>query len=173
MKNKPTVIIREVRKSDANNLIKYLDKVSCESDFLTFGLGEFGMSLEEEEKFIESVLKKENHLFIVAEVNDEIVGTLSFAAGSRKRVAHVGEFGMSVVKEYWAKGIGTKLITYLLTWSKDSGNIKKINLRVRSDNERAIGLYKKMGFEEEGLRKRELFINDQFYDTLLMGLCID
>lgn len=173
MEDKSAVIIREVRKSDAYNLIKYLDKVSCESDFLTFGFGEFEMSLEEEEKFIENVLKKENHLFIVAEVNDELVGTLSFAAGSRKRVAHVGEFGMSVIKEYWGRGIGTKLITYLLTWSKDSANMRKINLRVRSDNERAIGLYRKMGFEEEGLRKRDLFINDKFYDTLLMGLCID
>lgn len=173
MEHKSAVTIREVTKSDAINIIKYLDKVSCESDFLTFGEGEFEMSAKEEERFIENVLEKENHLFIVAAMGNEIIGTLSFAAGSRKRVAHVGEFGMSVIKEYWGCGVGTKLITHLLTWGRISGKIRKINLRVRSDNERAIGLYKKMGFEEEGLRKRDLFVNDKFYDTLLMGLCID
>ncbi|MFA5513386.1 MAG: GNAT family N-acetyltransferase [Sphaerochaetaceae bacterium] len=168
-----TINIRKVAKSDAVNLIEYLNKVSCESDFLTFGAGEFVMSVEEEERFIENTFRKENDLFIVAETNNEIVGTLSFATGPRKRTAHVGEFGMSVIKKHWGIGVGTKLINYLISWAKESKRIRKINLKVRSDNERAIHLYKKMGFVEEGLRKRDLFVNDKFYDTLLMGKCID
>ena len=80
---------------------------------------------------------------------------------------------MSVLKKYWGNGIGEELIKYLINWSKDSGIIRKINLRVRTDNERGIYLYEKLGFFEKGLLKRDFVIDDKFYDSLLMGLCIN
>ncbi|WP_200791861.1 GNAT family N-acetyltransferase [Caloranaerobacter azorensis] len=38
-------------------------------------------------------------------------------------------------------GIASQLIKELIEWAKSSGIIKKINLKVREDNERAINLY--------------------------------
>lgn len=171
--NDKKVIIRKVNKSDAKALIEYLNIVGGESNFLTFGAGEFDKSVEEEEKFIENVLNKENALFIVAEINGEIVGSLTFYGGLRERNAHVGEFGLSVFKKYWGNGIGKELITCLINWSKDSGVIRKINLRVSPDNKRGISLYKKLGFLEEGLLKRDLQVDNKFFDSILMGLLID
>ncbi len=173
IRNNKKIIIRQASKNDARVLVDYLNIIGGESNFLTFGAGEFGISIEEEESFIEKVLKKENDLFIVAEIDGEIIGSLNFSGGLRERTAHVGEFGMSVLKKYWGNGIGEELIKYLINWSKDSGIIRKINLRVRTDNERGIYLYKKLGFLEEGLLRRDFVINDKFYDSLLMGLCID
>lgn len=167
------VTIREAIKEDAKALIEYLNVIGGESDYLTFGEGELSISLEEEEKIIENVSKKDNALFIVAEINGKIVGNLTFSGGNRKRIAHVGEFGISVLKEYWGIGIGQELIKYLIDWSKNSGVIRKINLRVRSDNTRAIMLYKKMGFEEEGIRRRDFLLDGEFYDAICMGLLID
>jgi RimJ/RimL family protein N-acetyltransferase len=172
MINNEKVIIRKSNRSDAKALIEYLNVIGGESDYLTFGIGEFGLSVEQEEEFIESISKKENALSILAEVNGKVVGNLNFSGGSRKRVTHVGEFGISVLKEYWGNGIGEELLKYLIDWSKNSG-IKKINLKVRPDNARGIYLYKKFGFEEEGILKRDLFMNDEFYDSLLMGLLIN
>jgi RimJ/RimL family protein N-acetyltransferase len=167
------VIIRRANKLDSKALIDYLNIIGGESDFLTFGKGEFGGSVYEEEIFIENTLKKENALFIVAEIQGKIVGNLNFSGGMRERTAHVGEFGVSVLKEYWENGIGEELIKYLINWSKDSGIIRKINLRVRTDNTPGIKLYKKLGFLEEGIVKRDFLINGKFYDSLLMGLLID
>lgn len=167
------IIIRKANRSDAKALIEYLNVIGGESDFLTFGKDEFERSIYEEEVFIENALKKENALFIIAEVNGKVVGNLNFSGGARERTAHVGEFGVSVLKEYWGNGIGEELIKYLIAWSKDSGIIRKINLRVRTDNTPAIKLYKKFGFLEEGKRKRDFLINGKFYDSLLMGLMID
>lgn len=45
--------------------------------------------------------------------------------------------------------MGEELIKYLIEWSKKSGIIRKINLRVRPDNAHGINLYKKLGFSEE------------------------
>jgi RimJ/RimL family protein N-acetyltransferase len=168
--SKKSIVIRKAVKSDSKVLIEYLNTIGGESDFLTFGTGEFGRSIEQEEEFIESALKRENALFIIAEVDGKIVGNLNFSGGVRQRIAHVGEFGVSVLKEYWGNGIGEELIKYLINWSNTVGIIRKINLRVRTDNTRAISLYKKLGFLEEGILKRDFFINGEFYDSLLMGL---
>jgi RimJ/RimL family protein N-acetyltransferase len=171
--NKEQVIIRKAEKEDAKQLIEYLNKISGESDFLTFGSGELGIDIKQEEQFIENALNKENALFIIAEAKGKVIGNLNFSGRPRKRNAHVGEFGVSVLKEYWGKSIGEKLIEYLMDWSKNSGIIRKINLRVRTDNIRGIKLYKKLGFFEEGIVRRDFLINGKFYDSLLMGLFID
>lgn len=171
--NGEKLIIRRSKPSDAEALINYINTVAGESDFLSFGIGEFDMNAQQEEVFIENILKKDNAISVVAELGDKIVANLNFSGGSRKRLAHVGEFGISVLKEYWGYGIGEELIKYLIDWSKSSCIIRKINLKTRTDNFKAIKLYKKLGFEEEGMLKRDILINGTFYDTLCMGMMID
>jgi len=171
--NNEKVIIRKANKSDAKALIEYLNIIGGESDFLTFGIEQIGISVAQEEEFITNTLNKKNALFIIAEVNRKIVGNLNFSGGPRQRNAHAGEFGVSVLKKYWGNGIGEELIKYLIKWSKDSGIIRKINLRVRTDNTRGVCLYKKLGFLEEGIIKRDFLINGEFYDSLIMGLLVD
>lgn len=171
--NTGKAIIRKADKSDAKALIEYLNIIGGESDFLTFGIGQFEKTVEQEEAFISNALNKENALFLVAEINGKIVGNLNFSGGPRERTTHTGEFGISVLKACWGNGIGEELIKYLISWSKNSGIIRKINLRVRIDNTRGISLYKKLGFLEEGTIKRDFLIDGKFYDSLSMGLLID
>jgi RimJ/RimL family protein N-acetyltransferase len=173
LKNGKLVIIRKASKSDAEEMLEYIDKISRESDFLTFGKGEFDKTVEQEESFIDNVSKQNNALFIIAEVEGKIVGNLNFSGGARPRIAHTGEFGVSVLKEFWGLGIGTELIKYLIEWCKQSGIIRKINLRVRNDNYSAIKVYKKLGFNEEGTITREFLVINKFYDSVSMGLIID
>ena len=45
----------------------------------------------------------------------------------------------------------------------------KVNLDVRIDNEKAIHLYEKFGFEKEGTIKKCLFIDGVYYDNYIMG----
>jgi len=168
-RNSEEILIRKAATSDAEEMIKYLNIIGVESDFLTFGAEGFGGSVKEEEEFISSALSKANALFIVAEVNGKIVGNLNFSGGPRKRNYHVGEFGVSVLKEYWGKRIGEKLIKYLIKWAEENG-MRKINLRVRTDNEKAVKLYKKLGFSLEGTLKRDFLIDGKFYDSYIMGL---
>jgi RimJ/RimL family protein N-acetyltransferase len=168
-----TIIIRAAEKSDAANMLEYIDNISNESDNLTFGPGEFGITLEQEEEFIDNISRQDNSLFIIAEYGGKIVGNLNFSSGKRPRIMHTGEFGVSVLRDYWGKGLGAELIKYLIDWSENNGIVRKINLRVRTDNISAIHLYKKLGFKVEGTITRDLRINDKFYDTLHMGLEID
>lgn len=173
LKNGSIIVFRKANKFDSRPILEYINTISGESEFLTFGEGEFGKTVEQEESFIDNISKQNNALFIIAETEGKIIGTLNFSGGTRPRIEHTGEFGVSVLKEYWGQGIGTKLIKYLIKWCKESGIIRKVNLRVRSDNYSAIHIYKKLGFSEEGLIKRDFFIDGKFYDSIFMGLLID
>lgn len=173
LSNGSTILIRKATKSDAKAIIDYTNIIGNETDFLTFGEGEFNITIEQEENFIENTAKQNNALFIVAEIENRIIGNLTFEGGNRPRIKHAGELGVGVLKEYWGQGIGTELIKYLIEWCKNSRSIRKINLKVRSDNNSAIHVYKKLGFCQEGIVTRDFLIKDKFYDSILMGLKID
>lgn len=165
--------IRPIEVSDAENMIVYLNQIAGESENLTFGLGEIEITLEKEISYLQSLQGNGNQMMVVATVDEEIVGNISYNGGHRLRTRHVGEFGISVRKDYWGKGIGKALLQNLIDWGKASPYCEKINLRVRDDNIRAISLYRKLGFQVEGLIKKDMKINGEFVDCLFMGLTIE
>jgi RimJ/RimL family protein N-acetyltransferase len=169
----PKLLIREATAEDARSVLDYTQQISCESDFLTFGPGEFGITEKQEVEILENSRKTENMLFILGLVNDKIVSILNFSGGKRKRVEHCGEFGLTVLKEYWGAGIGSLMIDALTAWAKNTKIIKKINLRARTDNKRAISLYERKGFVKEGTIRKEIFIDGKFYDHYWMSIEID
>lgn len=170
LKNGDSYIIREGLVGDAGNLLAFASQVFTETDFLTYEPGEFNMSLEGEEKFLKSIIDSDNQLYILAEHEEKVIGTLHFAAGNKIRTKHYGQFGVSVIKEYWSNGIGTELIKYLLSWVKNSQVVKKINLQVLAGNIKAVKLYLSLGFVVEGKILKNTCINGQYLDTYIMGL---
>lgn len=165
-----SLLIRQAEGSDAPAVLAYIDMISRESDFLTFGPGEFSLTQEEETRYLEKCRSADNCLFLLALIEGSIVGSLTFEAGNRPRLRHAGEFGISVLKAYWGLGVASALIDALLEWSRAGGTIKKIKLRVRADNHRAIALYERKGFVVEGTLKKEIFLDGVYYDNLCMGL---
>ena len=163
------IIIRKTLISDAQNLIDYCNQVGGETDFLTFGENEFGVTLEQEENFIRSTQDSENSLSLIAISDGKIVGSLNLRGQHRKRLSHVGEFGISILKKFWGQGIAQSLIKDMFLWAKKHGKIKKINLQVLEDNDNAIKLYKKMGFIEEGRLSKHFYVNNKYSDSILMG----
>lgn len=173
LKKGEILLVRSAEKKDAATLIKYVKGVAGETDFLTFGKGEFKKTVKEEEQIIEEHRKAPNRIFIIAELEGKIAGLLNVNASEKPRLRHIGDFGITVRKDHWGKGIGTSLIKIMLDWAKASGVIRKINLNVIVNNKTAIKLYEKFGFKKEGLIKRDSYINRKFYDAYAMGLLID
>lgn len=164
--------IRKVRLSDAERMLVYLDTVAGESDNLTFGPGEMAITLEKEQAFLESLEKADNQVMFVAVHENKIIAVISYVGGSRARTQHIGEFGISVLKKYWHQGVGKKMMGTLIDWAKASQYCEKMNLKVREDNLNAIYLYKQIGFKEEGLLLKDMKINGEYVNCLLMGMDI-
>ncbi len=173
LKNHFLLTPRPAEPDDAVQVLAYTEQVASESENLAFGPGELGISLEQERVFLQQIAEAPASLYLHAEIEGEIVGTLTFSAEKRPRVQHGGEFGMSVLQKYQNLGIGSQMLASLITWAKQTHIIRKINLRVRVDNLSAIHLYKKYGFVQEGRRTRELYLHGQFIDVFLMGLPLD
>jgi ribosomal protein S18 acetylase RimI-like enzyme len=68
----------------------------------------------------------------------------------QRRLSHIGDFGITVAKEYRQDGVGSQLMSMLLEEAKSIG-VKIVTLEVFSNNERACYVYKKMGFTEFGI----------------------
>jgi len=159
-----------VAVEDTRALLDYVERISGESDFLSFGPGEFELTESEEQEFIHKCLASDNQLFILGSIDDTIVAILNFSGGRRPRVRHSGEFGMSVRKQYWGLGIGSLMLDTLIDWARHTQIVKKINLRVRTDNQRAIRLYKREGFAKEGTSRKEILLDGKYFDHHWMGL---
>ena len=167
------VRIRRARPEDAGAVLDYLRRVGGETLNLTFGAEGPGLTEAEEQEYLARVAASDNSLAIVAVVGDEIVGSLTLDGGRRARLRHAGEFGISVAQAYAGQGIGKALIAYMLAWAERGGVVRKINLKVRADNEPAIRLYERMGFVLEGRTTRDTLIDGKFSDCLLMGRDVD
>jgi RimJ/RimL family protein N-acetyltransferase len=170
LKNGGALVIRDAAVADAGAILDYVDVTCGQSDFFSFGPGEFELSVSDEEEFIRGSLEADNQLFIVGSIDDTIVSTLHLTANSRPRTRHCGEFGISVHQEYWGLGIGSMMLDALIDWATNTQIVTKINLRVRTDNDRAISLYERKGFVNEGTIRREIFIDGQYFDHHWMGL---
>jgi RimJ/RimL family protein N-acetyltransferase len=173
LKSGKTLIIKEACPQDAHRIVEYCQAIGGETDYLSFGANEYPKTAEEVEQIIESFAKTANQLYIFGELDGHIVGLLDVVSSQQSRLRHSGEFGISVRKDYWGLGIGSHLIEYMLDWAKEGNIIKKLNLKVISNNESAIKLYRKFDFTMEGRISKEFYVNGRYYDMISMGFWIE
>lgn len=161
------VNIRWVRLSDAPQLVAFKKAVTSESPFLITYPDEVE-DVFEAKRFISIYLTDDRRIFLVAEHEGQIIGMITLAGSSKRKVLHKAELGISVRKPYWGKGVGSALMSEALRIAKHKG-FKKIQLEVMENNERAIKLYEKFGFEIEGRKKKAICMNGEYVDLLVMG----
>lgn len=162
------VIIREATPDDAAEILAFTNKVNQETDFIV--IDELGIELTEELLAInlESIYESENNILLVAEVNGMIVGNVSVKASSEAPIRHIGEVGMSILKDFWGIGLGTILLEEILAWSEETEVIYRLELTVQERNQRAIHLYHKLGFKEEASLERGARSSDGAFLTVLL-----
>ncbi|MFD3449769.1 GNAT family N-acetyltransferase [Microbacteriaceae bacterium 4G12] len=167
--NGMTYIIRSAVTKDAKDLSEVRLQIDGETQNLDREKGEAFIDVHGFEQLIKADTENERNLFLVAEVDGRIVGFSRCEGNLLRRFAHKVEFGVCVLKDYWGYAIGKNLLKESITWA-DSNGIKKITLNVLETNEKAILLYKKFGFEIEGVLKNDKVLSDgQYYNTVVMG----
>ena len=163
------VLFREALKTDAAALLKHIRAVGAETDNLSFSGDTFNISEEREAKFIDRFLRSRDDIMLIALDGDMIVGNAIVERNRVERYHHRAEISITVLKEYWGKGIGSRLMEMMIDFARNVG-MEILYLEVRADNERAIKLYKKYGFCEIGIYEKFFKINKKYYDARLMTL---
>ncbi|WP_423410342.1 GNAT family N-acetyltransferase [Heyndrickxia sp. MSNUG] len=169
-KNAESYIVRTGELNDAEAILNIHKSVVSEGEYLISLSDEFTKTPLQYTEWVQSVLENEGETLMVAEKDGEVVGWIVFeTTQNRRRLSHTGTFGMMISDRHRGKGIGSMLLGALLDWAEKNPFIEKVSLGVFSTNQRAISLYKKMGFLEEGRKVKEFKMNDHEYaDDILM-----
>jgi RimJ/RimL family protein N-acetyltransferase len=83
-----------------------------------------------------------------------------------------GEIGMAVAKEWRGRGVGSALLSHVISWAREQ-RLHKLSLQVFPHNQAAIALYTKFGFVEEGrLVQQYRRQSGNLWDSIQMGLLL-
>jgi putative acetyltransferase len=99
-------------------------------------------------------------------------GRLCGTAGlhrSQGRRRHAATLGMGVADDLGGRGIGTALLNAIIDAADNWLDIGRIELTVFVDNERAIRLYERHGFEREGVMRAWALRDGRYVDALAMA----
>ncbi len=105
---------------------------------------------------------------LVAEVEGKVVGSLGLQRGANRHT-HKASLGMGVHDDYQGRGVGTALMKAAMDLADNWLNIKRVELRVYTDNARAIHLYEKFGFVIEGTHCAFAFRDGEYVGAHTMG----
>ena len=112
----------------------------------------------------------ESAYYLVAIIDQRVVGMANIDTfPNRPRRKHAGAIGICVHEEWQGKGVGAALMHAILDLADNWLNLTRIELEVFSDNEAAIHLYERFGFEVEGTLRQHAFRNGQFVDSAMMA----
>ncbi|MCW4024843.1 MAG: GNAT family N-acetyltransferase [Candidatus Bathyarchaeota archaeon] len=100
---------------------------------------------------------------------DRIIASATLQFNSMEALQHKGCLAITVHDDYQNIGIGTALLQHLIGVAKSRG-LKKVWLTVNVDNERALNLYRKLGFEVEGTLRKETYYEGRYTDEFRMAL---
>ncbi|ASN07378.1 GNAT family N-acetyltransferase [Virgibacillus necropolis] len=162
-------MIRRVRIEDIEAILDIQREVIKEKNYFIAVSEEFNKTLEEHQEWITKIIEHERETMFVAEMNGRVVGWIGFLSQERQRMHHTGSIAIMLQKDYRNKGIGKLLINEILSWAAQHPVIEKVSLGAFSTNSRAIELYNKLGFVEEGRKVKEFkFCDDEYVDDVLM-----
>lgn len=161
--------VRSAVETDAEELSALRLQIDGETENMDRERGEAFIDTAGFAGIIKNDTVQPRNLFLVAVVDDRIVGFSRCEGTYLNRFSHKVEFGICVAKEFWGYGIGKNLLQESIAWA-DSNGIKKITLSVLETNVKAIRLYESYGFEVEGVLKNDrLHADGNFYNTVMMG----
>ena len=163
------ITYRTAVPSDAAQLLDYLKQVGGETDNLTFGAGGIPFTVEQEEALLERIAGNPRSSFFLALDGEKIVGNACVDGSANARLCHRRNLAITVLRDYWGRGIGTGLMEQMLDFCRESG-AELASLEVRSDNERAKALYRKFGFVSYGTFPKFFKIDGQYFDVDCMTL---
>lgn len=162
--------IRCAEEEDADQLSKIRLQIDGETSFLDREPGEGMLTPFAFKQLIRRDLEGSNRLFLLAETDaGQIIAFSRCEGSSLNRLKHKVEFGIGVLKDYWGYKIGPHLLQASVNWALEN-KLAKITLSVIETNDKAINLYKRFGFEVEGiLKKDKRFENGEYYSTIIMS----
>ena len=161
------IIFRNIEKTDTEALWNMMNALDYETKFMLFEPGERVKNLARLQGTVDNAVDGNDLCFIAVDEN-EIVGYIVAQVGALRRIKHSAYIVVGIREKYRNRGIGTKFFKQLEDWAKEK-NIVRLDLTVVCNNEVALNLYKKNGFEIEGTKRKSMYIDGEYVDEYYMA----
>ncbi len=162
------VKIREITEKDAEAFLAMGKQLDNETKFLAYEPDERDMDIDRQRKNIRELLSRGNSTIFVAQDGERLVGFLEARGGSYRRNRHSIHIAVGILQEYIGKGLGTKFFETVESWARGKG-FHRLELIYLCTNERAKGLYEKMGFDVEGIKRDSFRVDGVYIDEIFMS----
>ena len=159
------VIIRPVNVDDTSNINEMRIMKGVKENIL----GISTERLECTEEFIKNIDINKHMLVAQLKEEEKVVGLVGLNVNPTPRLRHSASIGIMVHRDYQGKGIGKELMKEILEVADNWLMLKRVELGVFADNEKAIKLYEACGFKIEGRRKYAAIRNGKYEDEYIMG----
>ncbi len=162
------VILRPMRKStDLEACLRWIN----DPEVTRFLVARFPTTETMEVEWFDSQGKSKNDVILAIETLPEhvLIGTMglhriSWEDGVATTGAIIGE------KEYWGKGYGKEAKMLLLDYAFNTLNLRKICSSVKAFNGRSLSYNKRCGYQEEGRRVKQFFVDGEYHDEILLAV---
>ncbi len=156
--------------NDAKNLVLLMNQLETETNFMSYEASEVPC-VEMLSKRILCSYTTFSEIFLLARDTDKLLGYSLISRGKLSRNKGVGTFSLGVVHCAQKQGVGSALISESILWANNN-NLYRLQLHVDINNEHAIKLYKKFGFEIEGVMKKCALVKELYIDKYQMAILL-
>jgi RimJ/RimL family protein N-acetyltransferase len=165
LKDGRKVKIRQYRPSDKEGVVSMYEGLSKES--LRWSMPPYNR-----ERIERMTSDLENRIIVLGFDGQRAVGHLQVMLATNARFRGTGELFIYLHQDFQNVGLGAALLSEGIALARTRG-MHRVELTVVADNQRAIRLYEKVGFQREGL-KRENYLGEdgKYHDEVQMGILL-
>ena len=161
-----TVRLRAWCEPDLPALLRWRNDVALQAQLLARARGSNEAQVRE---WLRERSAGSHLFFVIADRHtDAALGYLQFTG--LDPVDRRADFGICLGPESQGHGAGSEALRLACAYLRETWNLRKLSLRVRSDNERAVRCYRRLGFEPCGLLRDHVCIEGSWRDVVLMDL---
>jgi RimJ/RimL family protein N-acetyltransferase len=169
MSSNPKIHLRAFEMEDLDTVVRWVNNeaITCHlSDALIYPV-----SRADEIKWLESVsmANPREKVFAIETSSGRLIGSVGLR--DINWVERKAELGIMIGEtDCWGQGFGTAAILEVLRIAFKKMNFNRVWLRVYENNSRAIRVYEKCGFRQEGILREDHYSGGSYHNTLVMGI---
>ncbi len=165
-----TIRLRSWREDDLEKLTDMRNDIATQSQLLSRVRGS---NCEQTRKWLVNRCTSPDSILLIItdKKEDGVLGYIQFL--EIEPVDRHAKMGICLSLEFQGKGIGREVIKLALEYLHTSFAVRKVFLKVRSDNERAIGCYESLGFTKCGVLHKHYYADNRWYDIAMMELFLN